>query len=84
MKRDLVSYEIHNHKGGVRMVKNNGISLEQRAKALQELLEDAIKLNFSKHLVEDYNKQLEKVKEEIEAIKQKQKEFMKLLNGKTQ
>ena len=66
------------------MVKNNGISLEQRAKALQELLEDAIKLNFSKHLVEDYNKQLEKVKEEIEAIKQKQKEFMKLLNGKTQ
>ena len=60
------------------------MSLEQRAKALKELLADAINLNFSKHLVEDYNKQLEEIRAEIKAIKQKQKEFMKLLKSKTQ
>ncbi len=66
------------------MVKEKEMSLEQRAKALQELLEDAVKLNFSKHLVEDYNKQLEEIRAEIKGMKEKQKEFMKLLKSRTQ
>ncbi len=66
------------------MAKDKGMSLEQRANALKELLEDAVKLNFSKHLIEDYNKQLEEIRAELKEIKQKQKEFRKLLKSRTQ
>jgi len=66
------------------MAKDKGMSLEQRAKALTELLEDAIELNFSKHLIESYDKQLNEIRAELKEIKQKQREFRKLLKSKTQ
>jgi len=59
-----------------------GMSLMQREKALSELLTDAIQLNFSKHLIEDYQRQLNEIRAEIQAIKQKQKEFSKLLKSR--
>lgn len=66
------------------MGKYKEMSLEQREKALTELLLDAVELRFSKHLVKDYNRQLEEIRAEIKEVKQKQKEFMKLLKSKTQ
>ena len=66
------------------MVKNGEMSLNEREKALSKLLADAKKLNFSKHLVESYDKQLSEIREELKEIKQKQEEFMKMLKSKTQ
>ncbi len=60
------------------------MSLNEREKALSKLLADAKELNFSKHLVESYDKQLNEIRAELKEIKQKQKEFMKLLKSKTQ
>jgi len=64
------------------MTKFKGLSLTQREKALSELLTDAINLNFDKHLIEDYQRQLNEIRAEIKEIKQKQKEFSKLLKSK--
>lgn len=66
------------------MGKYKGMSLEQREKALTELLLDAVELRFSKHLVEDYNRQLEEIRAELKEVKEKQKEFRKLLKSRTQ
>ena len=66
------------------MGKYTGMSLSEREKELSKLLSDAKELNFSKHLIESYDKQLSEIREELKEIKQKQKEFMKLLKNKTQ
>ena len=66
------------------MGKQREMSLEQREKKLSELLTDAIQLKFSKHLIEDYQRQLNEIRTENKAIKQKQKEFSKLLKSRTQ
>lgn len=66
------------------MAKQKEMSLSQREKALSELLEDARKLRFSKHLIKDYQKQLDEIRAELQEIKQKQREFSKLLKSRTQ
>ena len=66
------------------MAKQREMSLNEREKELSKLLDDAKKLNFSKHLIVSYDKQLSEIRTELKEIKQKQKEFIKLLKSKTQ
>ena len=66
------------------MVKHREMTLNERERALSKLLVDAKKLNFSKHLIKSYNRQLDEIRVELQEIKQKQKEFMKLLKSRTQ
>jgi len=66
------------------MAEDKEMSLEQREKRLSELLMDAINLKFNKNLIEDYQRQLGEIRAELQEIKQKQKEFMKLLKSKIQ
>ena len=64
------------------MTKRIEMSLKQREKALSELIRDARKFKFEKHLITDYEKQLKEIREEIKEIKKKQKKVMKLLKIK--
>jgi len=64
------------------MPKSKHISLKQREKALSELLQDAINLNFNKHLIKNYEKQLKEIRLELDKLKEKQKEFSRLLKLK--
>ena len=66
------------------MVKHKEMTLNEREKALSKLLADARELNFSKHLIDNYDKQLSEIRAELKEIKQKQKEFSKLLKSRTQ
>ena len=47
----------------------------QREKALVELIEDSKKLGFNGVLIEEYEKQLEEVRKEIQELKDKRKKF---------
>jgi len=53
----------------------NKMKANQREKALVELIEDSKKLGFNGVLIEEYEKQLEEVRKEIQELKDKRKKF---------
>ena len=55
--------------------KKKDMTLTQRFGALRELVRDAVNMEFNSVLVEEYQKQLQDVKLEIDEIAQQRKEF---------
>ena len=55
------------------MSRKKTLSLNQREKALIELIDDAVELKFDKTLIQVYTTQLKEVQKEIKEIKDIQK-----------